>query len=1338
MAKSLAIPEDSLKARTSRHLADLISQAQPVLLVCLGYYAGAWLAKALRFPESHLSLIWPPTAILLAALLLVPLRKWWIYLLAVIPVHVFLQLQDSVPGWGVVSQLIGNFSQASLAAFTVRYFNKEAPLFTNFRGVLVFTLGAVLFAPVAVSSIVAYLYVLSGWEQSYWYAWRARVLSNALSTLMIVPPILLVGRGMPQTEKLQGWRWLEIGLITAGFSLIGFAAFRTETAVAIFLYAPLPLLLWATVRLGVGGLCFSLLVTAYLVFLDASGGQGPFATQSPAENMLSLQLFLITIALPLMWLAVLMQERREKEIAVRESEARYRALVTASAEMVWRANAWGEGFFVNPSWQQLTGQNENEMRGLGWLEAVHPDDRERTRRLWERAMIEKRQYENELRVRTREGGHRNFHVQAVPILAPDGNVQEWVGANIDITQRKQAEQALQDLVAGTGVIGEEFFPAYVRHVAAALDVYCATVAEVTDAQHSRLRTLAVWVGKGLEENYEYDVADAPCGQVLREGKLFCCREGVQERFPECRSLGDLNAVSYMGAPLFNSGGQLIGNLCIIDNKPLDDERRAKSILEIFAARAAAEIERKRAEDALRESEERLARAEKSSLVMVTHADLEGRWLKVPPTLCTLLGYSEAELLGSYSRDVTHPDDFEAGWRQCQRLTQGEIRSFDLEKRYIHKEGHIVWVYLNCSMVTDSKGDPVYFLGYIRDITDRKRAEEALRESQALLKTIMDNCPAMIFLKDPQGRYLFANHQFERLTGPGVEVVGKTDFEIFSQQQAAAFQANDIEVLETGTPMRFEEVALHEDGPHVSVVCKFPLFDEAKKLYALGGIVTDITDRRQAEQALQESEEALRDSEERLRLALEAGRMGVWDWDRRTNIRKWSKEYFLVMGLLPFSVEPSYRAWAKCVHPEDLPQAKAAVEAAMTEKKEYRHQYRVVWPDGTVRWVVARGESIYDDDGQCIRLMGVLVDVTARKLAEEEIHRLKERLEAENVYLRAEVSGVHRYGDLVGRSEGTLKVLRQVNQVAETDMTVLILGETGTGKELVARAVHGQSARRERPLVKVNCSALPGELIESELFGHEKGAFTGATGRQVGRFELADGGTIFLDEVGDLPLKLQAKLLRVLQEGEFERLGSGKTIKVDVRAIAATNRDLMQAVQRGRFRIDLYYRLNVYPIGLPPLRERREDIGLLAEIFLREASRRLGRLFDPISEEVLEPLRRYDWPGNVRELQNVIERAAVISAGRRLKLPEEWAVSFEALSRTEAAEVSRAIEAPPREATLEELERSHILQVLQQTRWRVEGPKGAAAILGLNPSTLRSRMYKLGIRRVERLMKVPLN
>ncbi len=536
----------------------------------------------------------------------------------------------------------------------------------------------------------------------------------------------------------------------------------------------------------------------------------------------------------------------------------------------------------------------------------------------------------------------------------------------DITERKRADQALQDLVAGTGVIGKEFFSAYVRHVAAALDVHCASVAELVDERNSRLRTLAIWMNGSWAENYEYELAHTPCDEVVSKGKLFYCRDRVQEIFSEDKALADLNAVSYMGVPLFNSSRQLIGNLCIIDNKPLTDEARAQSIMEIFAARAAAEIERKRAEESLRRSEEELKQA----------------------------------------------------------LT--------------------------------------------------------------------------------------------------------------------------------------------------------------------------------------------------------------------------------------------------------------------------------------------------------------------------EVERLKERLEAENVYLRREVSEAYRDREIIGRSEGVLKVLQQVNQVAGTDMTVLVLGETGTGKELVARAVHGQSERRERPLVKVNCSALPGELIESELFGHEKGAFTGATGRQVGRFELADGGTIFLDEVGDLPLKLQAKLLRVLQEGEFERLGSGKTIKVDVRVIAATNRNLVEGMQRGNFRPDLYYRLNVYPIRLPPLRERREDIGLLAGVFLREASRRLGRLFEPISEEVLEALKCYEWPGNVRELQNVIERAAVVSIGHRLQLPEGWASSEVWKTATPGSvppvggeQLNKNDDRPSEEGSLDEVGRNYILQILQQTGWRVEGPRGAARILGLNPSTLRSRMLKLGIRRLLR-------
>jgi transcriptional regulator with GAF, ATPase, and Fis domain len=307
------------------------------------------------------------------------------------------------------------------------------------------------------------------------------------------------------------------------------------------------------------------------------------------------------------------------------------------------------------------------------------------------------------------------------------------------------------------------------------------------------------------------------------------------------------------------------------------------------------------------------------------------------------------------------------------------------------------------------------------------------------------------------------------------------------------------------------------------------------------------------------------------------------------------------------------------------------------------------------------------------------------------------------------------------------VLKQAEQVAATDATVLLLGETGTGKELLARAIHAWSKRNERSLVKVNCAALPASLIESELFGHERGAFTGAGARRVGRFELADGATIFLDEIGDLPLDLQVKLLRVLQEGEFERLGSSKTIKVDVRVIAATNRDLQRAVQEGKFRKDLYYRLDVYPIKLPPLRERKEDIGPLAVDFLHECALRLGKSFSGLPQTVLESLQRYDWPGNVRELQNVIERAALVSVEPKFRLPENWdSPPYEGAENGSASLLER--EANWRGVTLKELTRSHMLRVLNQTKWRIEGSGGAATILGLHPSTLRSRMNKLGIRR----------
>jgi transcriptional regulator with GAF, ATPase, and Fis domain len=316
----------------------------------------------------------------------------------------------------------------------------------------------------------------------------------------------------------------------------------------------------------------------------------------------------------------------------------------------------------------------------------------------------------------------------------------------------------------------------------------------------------------------------------------------------------------------------------------------------------------------------------------------------------------------------------------------------------------------------------------------------------------------------------------------------------------------------------------------------------------------------------------------------------------------------------------------------------------------------------------------------------------------------------------EIRSSHDFGEVLGESPALLELLDQVGQVAGTDSTVLIQGETGTGKELIARAIHGRSLRRERPLIKVNCAALPRELVESELFGHEKGAFTGASQQRRGRFELADGGTLFLDEVGEL--------LRVLQEREFERVGGSKTLHTDVRLIAATNRDLRQQMGAGAFRSDLYYRLNVVPLALPALRERREDIPRLIGHFLARAARKLGKPLAEVSPAFLEQALSYDWPGNVRELENVVERAAVLARGARLEVGE----SLVAGPVRPAANTSAA---RPALGTLEVVERNHILSVLEQTQWAIEGERGAARILGLHPSTLRGRLRKLGLRKKSR-------
>jgi PAS domain S-box-containing protein len=387
-------------------------------------------------------------------------------------------------------------------------------------------------------------------------------------------------------------------------------------------------------------------------------------------------------------------------------------------------------------------------------------------------------------------------------------------------------------------------------------------------------------------------------------------------------------------------------------------------------------------------------------------------------------------------------------------------------------------------------------------------------------------------------------------------------------------------------------------------------------------------------------------------------------------------------------------------------------------------------DGRAAWIKVWMEPGRAADGtiQAARAFGL--DITDRVLAEQE----RDSLQLQKLYLQEEIKSVHNFEQIIGGSTALMEVLNQVTCVAPTDATVLITGETGTGKELIARAIHSASKRRERPLIKVNCAALPAALVESELFGHERGAFSGAVAKRLGRFELAHGGTIFLDEIGELPAEAQVKLLRVLQEREFERVGGGASISVNVRVIAATNRDLLREVRNKSFREDLYYRLNVFPIRLPPLRERADDIALLAQFLVKKFALRIGKELDGVSPQTIRRLQEYPWPGNIRELENILERAVILASGDTLEIAPDLLVTpidTEMRVHTPVSTAqSPASEQPAIQSTrrLDAVERDHILAILRETNWVVTGPRGAANVLGLNPSTLRSRIKKLGISR----------
>jgi PAS domain S-box-containing protein len=628
--------------------------------------------------------------------------------------------------------------------------------------------------------------------------------------------------------------------------------------------------------------------------------------------------------------------------------------------------------------------------------------------------------------------------------------------------------------------------------------------------------------------------------------------------------------------------------------------------------------------------------------------------------------------------------------------------------------------------------------------ERQAGLRNLRSRDDLLRTTINSLPSHVTVLDRDGVVRYASEGWTAyarwvLDDPHVSGLGLRYLDVCARAKRIGPDTPQawtlIRSVLDGTYGR----ATMEYQCYLNEECETPswlLLQVAALPATRGGAVvclTDLTDLRDAETAL-------RENEHRLKRAMEAGRVGEWEANLRTGAVWWSDRLNQMAGLPPGSIDTHEKVMG-VLHPDDRALMQT-IQSAFLEVGDHREgEFRIRRPDGTYTWVESRGEVVSDS-----LVVGVTVDVTPRKRAEEalrsalaDVQRLRDQLSAENEYLHQELSAVEHVGDPVYRSQGMRAVLAQTEQVAPTLTPVLITGETGTGKEVLARMLHGLSGRKDRSLVRVNCAALPVTLIESELFGHERGAFTGANSRRVGRFELADGGTLFLDEIGELPLELQPKLLRVLQENEFERVGGSRTISVSVRILAATNRDLAECVRAGTFRADLYYRLSVFPIRVPPLRERVEDIGALTKVFLERANARLRRECDGVPRDVLTQLEGYAWPGNVRELQNMIERAVLLSRGKFLRLPDGWDASAVDAPAAAAAPVAAGlvnpIDAGPL-LPLEEVERQYITRVLNNTRWRVEGPYGAAVVLGMNPSTLRSRMSKLGILSAARRRQLP--
>ncbi|MGH8014808.1 MAG: sigma 54-interacting transcriptional regulator [Candidatus Zixiibacteriota bacterium] len=930
------------------------------------------------------------------------------------------------------------------------------------------------------------------------------------------------------------------------------------------------------------------------------------------------------------------------------------------------------------------------------------------------------------------------------------------------------ERALRSILEGIApVTGDRFFVQLAAQLARTLRVKYAFVGKLEEGAVPKVRSLAFVADDQILPNFEFDLAGTPSEEVV-EKSLCYFPEGVRNKFPHDQLLQKMNVESYIGVPLFSSEKVPLGIISILHDKEMPNPALTQDLVQVFAAGAGAELERQGTEIELTNALEITNGLFASMLDGLIVLDKTGVYVDVNPAFCEMTGFSKAELIGATRPFPYWPEEEHDKIEKAFQKTNSGVFS-DTELTFKGKNGERFPVLVSPSCVKDDDGNIVRYFATIKDITKLKLTEIELSESLERFRRLSDSSFEGIGITD-RGKILDVNKKICEMLGYDYSSMIGRDVLTLVAPESRGFV---LETIKSGQEKTYEHLAIKSDGTLIPVEVhgkSIPYKGRTVRVTA----IRDLTERKIAEESLRRrdailqavgfaAEGFLRFTSwksniqkilQRLGEATNVSRSYIFhnhDWENNHPITSMVYEW-CAPGIEPYINDPQLKnfRWNDLgmerfellhsegqtvfAHVKDLPKKEQDTLLAQNIKSlvvvpiiVYENWWGIIGFDDCI---VERDWSQAEIDAlkAAADTLGAAI-YNAESF--EKIQQLKQQLEMENEYLRDEARQVMQPGNIVGQSPALKNVLSQIELVATSDSTVLILGESGTGKELVARAIHEGSSRKQHPLIKVNCASIPRELFESEFFGHIKGAFTGAIKDRIGRFKMADGGTLFLDEVGEIPMALQSKLLRVLQEGEFERVGEDTTQKVNVRIIAATNADLKEAIKHNKFRGDLFYRLSVFPISIAPLRERIEDVPELAQLFLERICQKLNRPLGKLKKKHIIQLQEYSWPGNVRELENVIERAVLVSPPNELifNLPKNLEGARDFMGDTLPAEPEGA--EVYTETELKDFERKNLLKALNKSNWKIAGKGGVAELLSAHPNTITSRIKSLGIVRPAR-------